>query len=276
LLVLLFLAASLAVPAVAQVEVTYIANEGFCLEGGGKKILIDALLDEGLPGYAGVPDSMRPALEGAEAPFDGVDLLLATHHHGDHFGPQAVSRHLRASPGVQFVSTPQSMEALKKTLGNGPLILERAQAVEPEEGESVRLQVNGIEVQVLNLHHGRRRRPAVQNNGYLVRIGGLKILHMGDTEATAEDFRPYALAAEKIDIAFVPVWFLSTEEWLQVVRDEIKPRHIVVMHIPARDAPEGFFGEGSYEKEIRAIKEEFPAAVILQEPGDSHSFGSRK
>jgi hypothetical protein len=99
---------------------------------------------------------------------------------------------------------------------------------------------------------------------------------MGDTEATAEDLRPYALAGEKIDVAFVPSWFLNTEEWLDVVRVEIKPRKIVVMHIPARDAPDGFFGEGSYDKEIKAIREEFPAAVILQEPGDSQSFSAGK
>jgi L-ascorbate metabolism protein UlaG (beta-lactamase superfamily) len=224
LLVLAILVSWFAVPALAQIEVTYIANEGFFLEGGGKKVLIDALLDEGIQGYVGITDSMRPALEGAKAPFDGVDLILATHHHADHFGPQAVSRHLQASAGARFISTPQSVEALKRTLGNGPLVLERAKAVEPEEGERLLLKVNGIKVQVLNLHHGRRRRPEVQNNGYIVRIGGLKILHMGDTEATAEDFRPYALAAEKIDIAFVPSWFLSSEDWLDVVRDEIR-RH---------------------------------------------------
>jgi L-ascorbate metabolism protein UlaG (beta-lactamase superfamily) len=275
-LVVACLGVCLAVPALAQLEVTYIANEGFLLEGGGKKVLIDALLDEGIPGYAGTPDSMRPALERAEPPFDGVDLILATHHHADHFGPRAVSRHLQANAGARFVSTPQSVEALKSTLGNGPLVLERVQAVEPGEGERVRLEVNGFQVQVLNLHHGRRRSPPVRNNGYLVKIGGLKILHMGDTEATVEDFRPYALAAEKIDVAFVPAWFMSAEDWLEVVRKEIRPREIVVMHIPARDAPDGFFGEGGYDEEIQAIREEFPAAVILQDPGDSHSFGAKK
>ena len=48
------------------------------------------------------------------------------------------------------------------------------------------------------------------------------------------------------------------------------------MHIPARDAPDGFFGEGSYDKEIKAIKEEFPGAVIFDRPGDSHSFTAGK
>ena len=275
-LILGTLAACLSGLAVAQVEVTYIANEGFFLEGGGKKVLIDALIDDGIPGYVGILASLRPALEQAESPFDGVDLILATHHHADHFGPQAVSRHLQANAGARFISTPQTAEALKRTLGNGPLVLERVKAVEPEEGERLRLKVNGIQVQVLNLHHGRRRSPPVQNNGYVVKIGGLKILHIGDTEATAEGFRPYALAAEKIDVAFVPSWFLSSEDWLEVVRDEIKPRKIVVMHIPARDAPAGFFGEGSYDKEIKAIKEEFPGAVIFDRPGDSHSFTAGK
>jgi L-ascorbate metabolism protein UlaG (beta-lactamase superfamily) len=279
-LCLLLVVASLATcatdPASAQLEVTYIANEGFFLEGGGKKILIDALLDDGIEGYVGTPASLRPALERAQPPFDSTNLILATHHHGDHFGPRAVSRHLGFNRNASFVSTPQAVEALKQVLGNVPSVLERVQAVEPTEGERLRLRENGIDLQVLNLHHGRRRSPPVQNVGYLFTIGGLKVLHVGDTEATAEDFRPYALADEKIDVAFIPSWFLSSESWLGVVRNEIQPRKIVVMHIPARDAPAGYFGEGSYDEEIQAIKEEFPEAVILTEPGDSHSLGAER
>jgi L-ascorbate metabolism protein UlaG (beta-lactamase superfamily) len=36
------------------------------------------------------------------APFDGVDVVLVTHRHGDHFHPAAVAAHLRADVGPMW------------------------------------------------------------------------------------------------------------------------------------------------------------------------------
>jgi L-ascorbate metabolism protein UlaG (beta-lactamase superfamily) len=70
-------------PAVG-VTVTFIANEGVMLSGGGRKVLIDALFERYSTGFALADDSTRAALAAARAPFDSVDLLLFTHRHGDH------------------------------------------------------------------------------------------------------------------------------------------------------------------------------------------------
>ncbi len=86
-LCLVALTVLVASPLPAELEITYVANEGFLLAGGGKKVLIDALFDGGIAGYPTIPDELRPSLEQARPPFDGVDLVLATHFHGDHFGP---------------------------------------------------------------------------------------------------------------------------------------------------------------------------------------------
>lgn len=255
----------------AQLTVVYIANEGFLLEGAGRKVLIDALIDDGIRWYPQAPDAMKLALEQAQPPFDAVDLVLATHHHADHFGPRAVARHLTANSRARFVSTPQVIAKLRGMLADS--VARRVEAVYPDEGARIHRRVRGIDLQVLNLHHGRGRNPPVQNLGFLLSIGGLKVLHIGDTEATKSDFAAYSLGAESIDVAFLPGWYLTTPVWIEVVRDEIRPAHIVVMHMAVPGAPATYFGrDGSYASRVEKIQGHFPTAIVFEDPGDSTTF----
>ncbi len=67
------------------VSVTYLANEGFLLAAGPLQVLIDGLFDDGIDGYPAVPEAIRQRLEAGSGPWAVIDLVLATHHHGDHF-----------------------------------------------------------------------------------------------------------------------------------------------------------------------------------------------
>ena len=259
----------------AQVRVTYIANEGFLVEGGGKKVLIDALFAEGVSGYATVPDAMRAASKAGEAPFDDVDLILSSHFHADHFDAATVIEHLRTNPQALFLSTPQAVAEIQTLVAETDAVLDRVEAVYPPEGEAMRLERAGIEMEALNLHHGRGQEPPVENLGFMVHMGGLTWLHIGDTEADRNDFRPFSLADRGIDVALVPDWFLDYDTFVEVVREEIRPRQIVVMHLAMSSAPAGYFGNhDSQSQRLRAIRENFPDAVILAEPGESELFSN--
>lgn len=244
----------------AGVEITYLANEGFLLAAGEHKVLIDALF-AGLDGYPKVPAEVGSKLARAAAPFDGIDLVLATHFHGDHFGAAAVARHLAAS-GATFVSTPDAVARLAAATDD-PV---RAVARYPAEGQRSALDLDDdLGVEVLNLHHGRSR-PEIQNLGFLIELGGLKILHVGDTEVSVDDLRPYDLASEGIDVALVPGWIVAEPRWRPVVA-EIAPRHVVVMHLAEPSAPASWFGSaGNREGRIALIREHFPEAWIPTEP----------
>ncbi len=251
----------LAAPAHAQLTVTYIANEGFLLEGGGHKVLVDALFGPGISPYPTIPPALRPALEGARPPFDDVDVV----------------RHLRANPKTRFISTPQAVDRLRRIAADDPGVLERLDATLPPEGERRTIHHRGLDVVVLNLHHGRSRNPPVQNLGFLVVMGGVKWLHVGDTEVDEDDVRPYELTSEAIDVALLPTWFFGSERWVRVVERQIRPAHLIVMHRVDERAPApNYEPDATAASQTRRIRERFPGAVILDEPRDVKTFIRRE
>jgi len=257
----------------AQLRVTYLANEGFLLEGRNKKVLVDALFAEGVRGYATVPDPLQSAVVAGTAPFDGVDLILASHFHADHFDAETVVQHLRANPRALFLSTPQAVGKIVELAEDDNEVLSRVEAVYPPAGKALQLHRAGMDLEVLNLHHGRGGRPPVENLGFVGSLGGQTWLHVGDTEAELVDFQPYSLRERSIDVALLPDWFLDYEEFVQVTRREIRPREVVVMHLATTAAPANYFGKhGNHAQRRRAILESFPDAVILETAGASIVF----
>lgn len=249
--------------ATAEVEVTYLGNEGFLLAAGETKVLIDALYGDGLAGYAVVPDEPRRQLEAAAGRFAGVDLVLASHYHGDHFDAVAVARHLTNNPGARFVSTHQAVDRLRRVEGFVD-IADRVEGHWPAEGTTAAIEHAGVKVTILNLHHGRGRQPPVQNLGLLLDLGGLRLLHVGDTEVTTGDVSAYALGDAGIDVLFAPGWFFGYKQWKPLLA-EIDPASTVVMHLAEASAPASYFGPaGSRAKRIERILEVDPDAIIFE------------
>jgi L-ascorbate metabolism protein UlaG (beta-lactamase superfamily) len=250
--------------AAGELEVTYLANEGFMIAGGGKKVLIDALFREGVGGYAVISPATRELLEQARSPFDGVDVALATHFHADHFDAEAVLAHLKNNPQVLFFSTNQAADKLRAT-GQFDAVKTRMVAVLPEDGERFHNEHRGLRVQLFNIHHGRGR--PIENLGFSVEIAGKRVLHIGDSDAEAAVFQKYEVAKDSIDVAFLPFWYFLNDDFKQAVREQIRPRHIVVMHIELDT-----FRSGSWQKKWTKIKAEFPRAVYFAQELEKKSF----
>jgi len=256
-------------------EVTYLANEGFLIETTGTRVLIDALFGAGLPGYPAVPAAVRSRLEGGEGEFAGVTVALATHFHGDHFDSGAVARFLTANQKAVFISTPQAAARFKSEVREAASLMPRFRRVLPVPGETESLNIGGVEVLAFNLHHGSRT-PPVENLGLMVTLGGRSFLHLGDTEAKMEDFRPYLNLMHGVDVAILPFWFLTSEWRAEMVRDEIRPEAIVVAHLPKATAETGYFGRWqNYDNVVEMLLEAFPQAHILRRTGDRRRFDPR-
>ena len=253
------------------ITVHYTGNEGFLLEVDGKKILIDALYRDGVKGYVAPSATQSNAMETGKAPFDGIQLALSTHYHADHFHPDAVGSFLKNNPGATFISTDQSRQALMKVFAGYQEIAGQVRGLQPAEGTASRESVDGINVEAFNLHHGRNR--PVENLGFLVEVGGRRILHMGDTESTTSDLEPLSLSKQEIDLAFVPFWYLVEGSWRETILLAVAPRRIVVMHLPAPDAGDSYIESlGGWDKVTENIKKAYPNATVFRQQMESAQF----
>lgn len=215
------------------VEITYIANEGVLLSAGGKQVLIDGLHrnERSFSHYAFLPPAEREKIETAQAPFDKIDLLLVSHRHYDHFHAEAAGLHLKHNPKSVLVSSQQVVSEVAKNFKEYEAIKARVLAVTPPLKERVDVKVAGIEFEMLGLGHGSGRNSEIQNLGHVIKLGGKKFLHVGDVEPDAEIFAKFNLDEAGIDIAILPFWFLTGKEGQAIVKEHIKPKHLIAVHL---------------------------------------------
>jgi L-ascorbate metabolism protein UlaG (beta-lactamase superfamily) len=241
-------------------QVTYVGNAGFLVQMGNKKILIDGCFR----GYAGaylLPQEIQDKLAKAEVPFDGIDLILATHAHGDHFDSELVRKHLQSNPKAVFASTRQTTAPLMDLQG-------RVVSFEASRGKADRTEVAGIQMEALYLSHGAPAAGQTEtlNYGYVVSVGGFSVFHTGDIDpshVTFEELRAYNLPEKKLDAAFIQHYcLLGDASDRRLVRDGIGARRIFPSHYHLTDPP----------LRIAAVLGQYPDAIFFQKEMDTFAF----
>ena len=246
-------ATSFAPDAQAGVAITFLANEGVLLSSGGRQVLIDALFERYETGYAVPADSTRAALEGAARPFDSVDLILVTHRHGDHFHPAPVAGHLLANAGATLLTSAQVIDSLRDRLPKGDALSPRLVARTMPPGTRRTEVIGGISVELLGIPHASFRHRRVEHLGYIVELGGRRVLHVGDAKFDEESFAPFRLDTARIDVALLPHWVVTSAEGRRVIERWIRPRQVVAFHV----------GEREEEAITRAVSAALPGAITF-------------
>jgi L-ascorbate metabolism protein UlaG (beta-lactamase superfamily) len=101
-----------------SLQVTYVANEGFLIASGEDKVLIDALQSGGIEEYLAPSPSTLDELQRARGSFRGVDLVLVSHRHVDHFDPAVVARHVESNADARLISTSQMVGPVRDRLSS--------------------------------------------------------------------------------------------------------------------------------------------------------------
>lgn len=236
-----------------RVLVTYIANEGVLISSGDKHVLIDGLHRQYKPDYAFPPDNLLKSLESAAPPYDKISLILVTHLHLDHFHPLSVGMHLQNNRNARLVSSEQIAEGVKKEFNGFSTIESRVERVPHEWKRKVALNVSGINLKGLGLRHSSPHFSWIQNLGYVVELGGTKFLHIGDADMTEENFSSLGLVEEKIDVAFVPYWFLLSKAGRTIVQNHIRPKHVIAVHVPPAQAAQV----------VEQVRQAYPGALTF-------------
>jgi L-ascorbate metabolism protein UlaG (beta-lactamase superfamily) len=150
-----------------------------------------------------------------------------------------------------LVSSEQIVREIETSVADYAAIKARVTTMTPALRQRSALTAAGVAIEILGVGHGTGRHRTIQNLGHVVKLGGKKLLHLGDADTAADIFDAFNLDEQGIDVAFLPMWFLTSDAGAAVVRDHIKPKHIVAVHMPARDP----------DHAAAQIKTRFPAAV---------------
>ncbi len=249
----------------AGVEVAFLANEGVALTGGGRSVLLDAFFAEGVKPYPTLPPDVRLRLESAAPPFDRVEWILVSHRHADHFAPESAASHLLANPRVRLASTRAVVDAIRPLLpdgGDGRLIA----IVPPAHGSTKVVDTPGLRIEAFALTHGEGR--DVDNLGFLVDLNGRTVLHLGDSEASGEEFAGAGLSRRHIDLGLVPLWYVFGDKWKGALDRLRGLGSVALFHFPARSYSEGFVARlGGWPGVFRSLSTRHPRFEALTETG---------
>ncbi len=265
---------------VKNVEVTYIANEGFLIKVGDKKILIDALFGDKDYGFCDIPrqETMNSILKNENC-FKDIDLIATTHAHIDHFYAPFVIEHLMNNSKGQFISCKQSIEVLKKQ-ENYEKVKNNLVEITPDYSAYIDTTINGIGVRVFRLAHGPyytddpktggkiNRHQNVQNVGFLFTINGVRIFHSGDSnEDGIAEYEHFRLDKENIDIAFLGRGFIGEPncKGIELVKNYINAKNIVLMHIHHDEYDD-------YNEVATQLKNEFESIKIFRNEMETNIY----
>jgi L-ascorbate metabolism protein UlaG (beta-lactamase superfamily) len=244
-----------------RLELTYLANMGVLLERDGKRIVIDGFHHGALEEYASVPPSLLGPLEQSRAPFRALDLLLTTHRHLDHFDASSVAARLASDSTAVYVAATETVDSLfaRTTLrASHPGVVTRIRAISPPGHAEVRVPLAGIDLTVLDLAHNPTPSKRVANVAFLLNLGGVRVLHVGDADPTAANFDPHRLAQRSIDVAIVPFWYLTNPS-SSAVRS-IGAKTWIATHVPPSDSA----------SVRRKVVDAMPGAIVLTTPGQRY------
>lgn len=265
---------------VRNVEVTYIANEGFLIKVGDKKILIDALFGNKDHGFCDIPTevTMNSILKN-ENYFKNIDLIATTHAHIDHFYAPFVTEHLMNNKTGQFISCKQAIDNLNKQ-DNYDKVKNRLYEITPDYFTFIDTTINSIEVRVYRLAHGPyytkdsltgeiiNRHQNVQNVGFLFKVNGVNIFHSGDSnEDGIAEYEHIRLDKENIDVAFLGRGFICETncKGIELVKKYIKAKHIVLMHIHHDECDE-------YNEMATKLNNEFSSIKIFKNEMETNKY----
>jgi L-ascorbate metabolism protein UlaG (beta-lactamase superfamily) len=190
---------------VGDVKITFIGHGTLMLDFNEKIIHIDP--------YSRIADYEK---------LPKADMILLTHHHGDHLDPLAL-QHVRTAK-TEVVLTELCAKNVK-----GGLIMKNGDVA----------TVMGIKITAVpayNLVHKRDNgqffHPKGEGNGYVLTFGDTGVYFAGDTENT-----PEMKALEQIDYAFLPMNlpYTMTPEMVADAARAFKPKVLYPIHYGETD-----------------------------------------
>lgn len=223
----------------------YIGNEGVLVVSGETKVLFDAFYADSYGNYVLVSDQTREALLAGLPPYDGINAVVVSHVHGDHFSAGPTLEYLRANASVVFFGPMQAVDALKAlSPPEDAELLKRLVGFDIKPGQQNKSFSNDdLSLEVVAIpHSGGARMADIDNLVFRVTLNtSPTVLHLGDATTDDSEFnRQQAFwDSRRIDTVFPPYWFYLESEGRAVLENRIRARQVIGIHVPARAMGQG-------------------------------------
>ncbi|MBI2445466.1 metal-dependent hydrolase [Candidatus Micrarchaeota archaeon] len=183
-------------------ELTFLGHSGFFAKLGSKKFLFD-------PWFGSDNQRLIPATA-TPSQFRQVDAIFVSHEHFDHCDGKALADIV----GRTLAHVIGPAEALD--------LIPVAERLKMRVKVGERFTVNGYEVTVVQAQHPKSAYPV----GFVVRCGGQKLYHAGDTY----DF--YGLTGIDADVGLLPIGGTYTMDLFAAITalKRLRLKHVIPMH----------------------------------------------
>ncbi len=249
-------------------KITSIANAGVLIEMGSEKLLVDAIHGPEITDvYTPTEVDFLNVLAGNRQPFWGIKKLFFTHHHPDHFSAERTARVLAARPDIRVMADEATIHDIFQYCRdrNLPTPNSQTMAVPWSFPGHYSLQEGDFKVEVVSFLHEGEIYTGVPMIGYIFTVGGESVFVAGDARLSEGNMRHFP---GPVDVALLPFPFVGTGRGCQLIRDYIKPRNVVAIHIPEPERDRNQYLPHTlnyYEKE----KDNLPPVTFLKHPYES-------
>lgn len=206
---------------------------------GNTKVVFDPLFRNSYGHYQLLPKDMEEALFAGIAPFDGIDAVFISHYHGDHFSPEDVLRLLKVRAEIRLYAPAQAVEGLRKVATDeDEQVFERVTAVALAYKDApVYFEMEGLKIGAVRIPHSGwpTGRLDVENISWRVTLDETTtVLHMGDADPNNVHFERDSAYWDKrvTDMAFPPYWFFDSTYGPDVLKNSIRAKKNVGIHVP--------------------------------------------
>lgn len=224
-----------------QITVTLLANEGILIYFNETKMLVDGIHENTTGMFSGLSKQvLADLLEGKIPLFQNIDYLLFTHCHQDHFTAWCTESFLQNHrvkglflpdrPTSNYISLRQTAmcQADQKWFLDLPLA----------EKKAIKL-TDDISITIFRSKHAGKQFASIENYCYLLDFSGKTVFIVADGDYDAH-YYAQMLVDSTIDAAFVNPLFLNLAEGREVITQALKPKRLIVYHIPFADRDTGF------------------------------------
>lgn len=246
-------------------SIIYVSNAGVLINLNNKKILIDGLCNSELPIYKNPPAEIRNQMIKGISPFDNIDLMLISHHHGDHFDPYSIGEFLKLNSNTTVISTNEVISRIKTETNyeNLPNLIGLNPTLHGEE----KITAREINIQAISMTHDGKDFEHIPNLAFIIK-SGINIMHTGDSSPSKENYSHLNLLQDKVDLLIAPFPYVGLPSAREIIRKYINPRKIAVVHMPHKEL-DSFGWINATKKSCKSVENDFIETHFLEDIGQS-------